>query len=114
MKFQSKFLRMALLSVALVLMSYTVGSAQEYSFKVTNNTRVTIKKLLVAEPGGKWGYFDIGAGIAPGKTMTLVWDESTNDEECEQWFKAVYADGVESKPAKFNFCESDLDLVFNP
>lgn len=108
---------MALLSAAFVLMSFSVNYAQdgELSFRVKNNTRVTIKKLLVAEPGAKkWKYFDIGGGIAPGKTMTLVWDQSTNDEQCVQWFKAVYADGIESEPAKFNFCEDDLELVFSP
>ena len=116
MNFQSKFIRTALLSFALILLSFTISNAQsdnEYSFKVKNNTKTTIKKLLVAEPGGKWKYFEIGAGIAPGKTVTLVWDESTNDEECVQWFKAVYADGVESEAAKFNFCEDDLELVFD-
>lgn len=115
MKFQSKFVRMALLSVAFVLMSFTVSNAQdsEFSFRVTNNTKYTIKKLLVAEPGGKWKYFDIGSGIAPRKTVTLVWDESTNNEECVQWFKAVYSDGVETEAAKFNFCEDELDLVFD-
>lgn len=115
MKFQSKFIRIALLCAAFVLMNFSVSYAQEFTFKVKNNTRITIKKLLVAEPGAKkWSYFDIGAGIKPGQTMTLVWDESTNDEQCVQWFKAVYADGVESKPAKFDFCEDALELVFDP
>src|ERR1044072_7288318 len=107
MNFQSKFVRTALLSFAFILLSFTVSKAQdsEFSFKVKNNTKTTIKKLLVAEPGGKWKYFEIGAGIAPGKTVTLVWDKSTDDEDCVQWFKAVYSDGVESEAAKFDFCE---------
>ncbi len=117
MKFHRNLVGMALLSIAFVLMSFSISYAQDsnFSFKVKNNTRITIKKLLVAEPGAKkWRFFDIGAGIAPGKTMSLVWDESTNDEQCEQWFKAVYGDGTESEPAKFDFCEEDLVLIFNP
>lgn len=114
MKFQSKFIRMALLSMAFVLMSFSASYAQEYSFKVYNDTDYTIKKLFVAEPGQKsWKYFDIGKGIKPGVTTTIVWDESTNDESCIQWFKAEYVDGVQSKPAKFDFCQDDLTLTFS-
>ena len=116
MKFQNNFIKIALFSVAFILMSFTVSNAQssdEYSFKVFNNTKSTIKKLLVSEDGKKYGYFDIGKGIAAGKSVTLVWDKSTNDEECVQYFKAVYADGTESQPAKFDFCEDELELVFD-
>lgn len=116
MMLHSKFLRTALFSIALVFLGLTAAKAQssdEYSFKVTNNTDSVIKKLLVSEDGKKYGYFDIGKGILPGKTVTLVWDKSTNDQNCEQYFKAVYADGRESKPAKFDFCEDELELVFD-
>lgn len=116
MTFQSKFFRTALLGIALVFLSFTAANAQsseEFSFKVTNNTDLTIKKLLVAEAGKKYGYFDIGNGIAPGKTVTLVWDKSTNNEACVQYFKAVYSDDTESEPAKFDFCEDELELVFD-
>lgn len=116
MNFQSKFVRMTLLTVAFIFLSFTAANAQsddEYSFKVTNNTDMTIKKLLVAEPGKKYGFFDIGKGIAPGKTVTLVWDKSTNSQACVQWFKAVYEDGTESEPATFDFCEDQLELVFD-
>ena len=113
---KSKFLKTALLSIAFIILSITAAHAQkseEFSFKVTNNTDTKIKKLLVAEAGKKYGYFDIGAGIAPGKTVTLVWDKSTNSENCVQYFKAIYADGSESEPAKFDFCEDELELVFD-
>ncbi len=115
MNFQSKFVKMALLSVAFIIFSFSAVNAQseEYSFKVTNNTRTTIKKLLVAEAGKKYGYFDIGKGIPPGKTVTLVWDKSTNNQGCVQYFKAVYSDGVESEAAEFDFCEEELELVFS-
>lgn len=116
MNFQSKLVKMTLLTVAFIFLSFTAANAQsddEYSFKVTNNTDMTIKKLLVAEPGKKYAYFDIGKGIKPGETVTLVWDKSTNNQGCVQWFKAVYEDGTESKPATFDFCEDELELIFD-
>jgi len=69
-------------------------------------------KLLVSEDKKDWGYFDIGKGIAPGESEKLVWDSSSNDEGCDQYVKAAYADGSESEEAKFNFCEADLELEF--
>lgn len=92
-------------------MTVTV-SAEEYKFKVHNNTNMKIAKILVSEDGEEYGFFDIGAGIAPGKTATLVWDQSTNGEDCEQYFKAVFANGEESEPQKFDFCEEGVTLEF--
>lgn len=114
MKLQNGFIRMSFLAIAFVLVSFTTSYAQdsEFSFKVTNRTKTTITKLLVAEDGKKYGYFDIGKGIAPGKTMTLVWNKDTDNESCSQWFKAVYADKSESAPVKFDFCEDELELEF--
>ena len=83
----------------------------EYSLTVTNQTRTRIKQVLVSENGKNWGYFDIGSGIAPGETAKLVWDKSTDNESCSQLIKAVYADGSQAQPAKFDFCE-ETDLVF--
>ncbi|MDP1771469.1 MAG: hypothetical protein Q8L15_04235 [Methylobacter sp.] len=77
-----------------------------------NNTRTKMTKLLVSEDKKEWGYFDIGSGIAAGGNMTLVWDSSSNNEGCNQYVKAAYADGSESEEAKFNFCEADLELDF--
>jgi hypothetical protein len=116
MNFQAKLLRTALFSFALMLLSFTVTNAQdsEFSFKVTNKTKVTIKRLLVAEPNKKYKDFDIGKGIRPGETATLIWNKATDNEQCEQWFKAVYADGVESEAAYVDFCEDDVHLDFNP
>ncbi len=115
MKFQSKFVRMTLLSVAFVLMSFSVSYAQdsEWSFKVTNNTRTTIKSLWVAEPKKKYKHFEIGKGIRPGETITLIWSKATDNESCKQWFKAVYSDDVETEPAYVDFCEEDVHLDFN-
>jgi hypothetical protein len=99
-------------TAAFALSSLTVFAADEYSFKLHNKTEQKIKQVLVSEDKKTWGKFDIGSGIGAGKTVTLVWDKSTNKESCKQWVKAVYADGEESKPAKFNFCEEDLEIEF--
>lgn len=90
----------------------TSAKADEYSFTATNTTGSTITKVFVSENKKEWGYFDIGSGIKPGKTANLEWDQSTNNENCTQWVKAAYADGSESEPAKFDFCEDGLELNF--
>ena len=100
------------LFAASLLLLTVAASADEYSFQVTNSTRSTITKILVSENGRSWGYFDIGRGIRPGRTVELTWDASTNDESCFQWVKAKFADGSESERAKFDFCEEDLVLEF--
>jgi hypothetical protein len=101
----------ALAAAALVLTNFT-AQADEFSFKVHNKTGSNIKKVLVSQDKEEWGYFNVGKGIAAGKLVTLVWDKSTNNEECKQWVKAVYADGEESEPAQFDFCEEDLEIEF--
>lgn len=107
-----KFLMLAL---AVVLMSGTLSFAKsfEYKFKVHNNTKTDIKKLQVSQDGKTWGYFDIGSGIKAGETVELVWDKSTDNESCDQYFKVQFADGDWSDAVKFNFCEKDLVLEFN-
>lgn len=115
MTLRGRFVRTSLLLVALILMSFSAGNAQtdsEFSFKVYNRTKSAIKKLLVSEDGKNYGYFDIGKGIAAGASATLVWDKSTDEENCVQYFKAVFADKSESAPVKFDFCEEDLELEF--
>jgi hypothetical protein len=109
MKFKSLIIAA---TAAVVLMSVPVFAADEYSFKVTNNTDTKITKILVSEDGEEYGFFDIGKGIAPGKTVTLVWHSSTNGESCEQYFKAVFSNDEESEPQKFDFCEDDVTLEF--
>jgi len=84
-----------------------------YKFKVHNTTKDKISKLLVSEDGKKYGFFDVGKkGIAPGESMTLVWDEKTETSGCEWYIKAVFADGAETPAKKFDFCEEDLELDF--
>ena len=100
-----------LFALSTMLVAYTC-LAESYKFGIKNTTDTTIVKLLVSETGKTWAPFDIGSGIAPGESGTMLWDESTDDENCEQKVKAVYADGSESEPATFDFCEAGLDLEF--
>ena len=88
------------------------ANAAEFSFTATNTTNSVITGILVSENKTDWGYFDIGSGIKPGSTSNLVWSQSTNGENCAQWVKATYADGSESEPAKFDFCEDGLEINF--
>lgn len=104
-------LRHIVIAAVVILMSVS-AFADEYSFKVTNNTDTKISKILVSEDGEEYGFFDIGSGINPGKTVTLVWDSSTNGESCQQYFKAVFANGEESEAQQFDFCEEDVALEF--
>jgi len=115
MRVNSKFGKLLMLATALTLMSFTASFAQpnaEYKFKVHNNTTHDIKKILVSEDGKKWGYFEIGDGIAAGATEELVWDKSTDNGDCEWVFKAVWSNDEESEPVKFDFCEKGLTLEF--
>lgn len=116
MKLNNYFKKAVLVGCALAVTSFVPLTARaddgDYSFKVKNTTKGLITKILVSADGDKYGYFDIGSGIKPGETMTLTWDKSTNGESCHQYFKAVWEDGSEGKPVKFDFCEKDLELEF--
>lgn len=112
MKTLSTFLAMLLIALSVVVSPSALSADKEYSFKVHNKTDQVITGILVSENKSKWGKFDIGKGIPGGATVKLVWAASTNDEECKQWVKALYSDGSESKPAKFDFCEDDLEIEF--
>lgn len=86
----------------------------EWHFKVSNDTKSRITKLQTSADKKEWGDFDIGDGIKPGVTETMIWDDSTDGEDCDQWIRAKFADGTSSEPSKVNFCE-DLDepIVFS-
>ena len=83
-------------------------AAQEYHFKVANKTSSDITTLQVSTDKKTWGNFDVGDGIKAGETETLVWDEATNDEPCEEWIRAKFADGQWSPASHQNFCK-DMD-----
>lgn len=119
MQFQKNYKNVSLLAVALVFMSFAVSYAHpfkasmpEYTYKVHNKSKSTITALLASEDGKTYGEFEIGKGIPAGQTVTLVWDKSTDEGNCEQWIKAKFADGGVSPAAKFDFCEEDLVLEF--
>ncbi|MDD1610709.1 MAG: hypothetical protein LUO95_08960 [Methylococcaceae bacterium] len=101
-----------LLMAAGLLLATTMTAQAGDSFVAHNTTKFAIKQMLVSQDGKTWGGFDIGKGIAAGESVTLVWDSSTNNEDCKQYVKAVFADGEEGEPAIFNFCEKDLELEF--
>ena len=115
MRVKSNYGKFLMLAIALVLMSGTLSLAKtfDYRFKVHNNTKQDIKKLQVSEDGKQWGDFDIGSGIKAGATEELVWDKSTDNGACEQYFKVRFADGEWSEAVKFDFCEKGLILEFN-
>ncbi len=106
------FLKVLPVIAALACSSVSALADEEYSFVVHNKTKTRIVKILVSENGRKYSHFDIGSGIKPGEKAKLVWDKSTNNQACKQWIKAVYADGSETKPAKFDFCEDDFEIEF--
>lgn len=105
MKFSSKVLT----ALALVVCAST---ASAYEFVVSNKTSVKITGIQASEDGKTWGAFDVKGGVAAGADMNLVWSSETDDSGCEWQVKALYADGSESEPAPFDFCEDDLVLEF--
>ncbi len=111
-KVKSFLPRILVCAISLVFLLAAASFAQDYTFKVHNNSGDKIVKILVSEDGNNWGFFDIGSGIPAGKTMELAWDNSTNNEECKQYFKAVFSDNSESEPVIFDFCEQGLILEF--
>lgn len=111
-RFKKALLVGCALLVTTFVTHFALAADDQYSFKVKNTTDELITKILVSEDGEKYGYFDIGKGIKPGETMTLLWDKSTNSSSCHQWFKAVWESGKEGAPVKFDFCEEDLTLEF--
>jgi len=104
-----------LLSACVLVIASQAGAADsEWYFKVENATSSRITKLQVSIDKREWGEFDIGAGIKPGAAETITWDASTDDEPCEQWVRAKFADGSTSAPTGVDFCK-DLDdpIVFS-
>jgi hypothetical protein len=78
---------------------------------VHNKTDNKIVKLLASEDGKTYREFNIGAGIDAGKIVTMEWDKSTDNGNCEWYFKAKLDDGEETDPVEFDFCEKNLVLV---
>ncbi|MFN2476206.1 MAG: hypothetical protein ABR526_07705 [Chthoniobacterales bacterium] len=110
------FKKMTCLALAAAALAFSPAAAhaegEDGQFKVTNTTKTKIVKLLASEDGKNYGNFDIGDGIAPGKTVTLNWGKNTKDTGCKWHLKAVFSDGEESEEKDFDFCEDDLELEF--
>ena len=90
-------------------------SDDSFTFTVTNNSELTITELWASpeEEADDEEWFQFGLpeeGIAPGETITIAWDERTNDSPCEWWIQILFEDESESDPYLFNFCE-EPDLV---
>jgi hypothetical protein len=99
-------------AVCLPRLAVAADDEKEYSFVLHNTTEEKITELMVSEDGEKWGKFDIGEGLKPGESAKLVWNKSTNNQACEQFVKAEFEDGSESKPVKHDFCKEGLELGF--
>ena len=95
-------------STLIGLGSISAVHAKQWYFKVANKSSSRIVRLEVKEAGGSWGAFDIGDGIKPGQTVRIDWDQSTNNQDCDQLLRAQFSDGSWSGTTKINFCE-DLD-----
>jgi hypothetical protein len=107
----NKIVFSTVLSIAFAFPAFTHAAEGQWTFKVTNKATSKITKLEVSEDKSKWGNFDIGSGIAPGKTMTLAWDSSTDNQACTQWIRAKFSDGGFSEPSKQDFCENLDDPI---
>ncbi len=101
-------LHVSLVCAALSIAAMQARAADEWHFVVSNKTSSKIVKLQVSENKSEWGDFDVGSGIAAGSTETMIWDHSTDNEGCEQWMRAKFADGTTSEASKQDFCQ-DLD-----
>ena len=104
-----KIVTKSLLALALFA---CIGGANAYEFDITNSTEVKIVSIEASEDGKSWGNFDIGAGLAGGASTTITWDASTDNSGCSWQVRASYADGSESEPKAFDFCEEDLEIEF--
>ena len=108
---RKNFKRITLLVCTLTLVSFAASRVHaSYTFKVHNKTDNNIVKLLASEDGKTYREFDIGDGIAAGKIVTMQWDKSTDNGNCEWYFKAKLDDGEETDPVEFDFCEKNLVL----
>ena len=92
-------------AIAMALLSAVGARAEQWFFFVQNDTSSKIIKLEVKESGGSWSGFRLSGGIRSGERVKIVWAESTNDQGCEQYLRATFADGSKSAPKVFDFCK---------
>ena len=103
--------RLLACGVALVLAAPAL--ADDYSFTVSNNSDQDIVKIEVSEDGKSWGPFNIGSGIPAGEDAELVWDESTNDSDCNWQFRATFEEGFVAYSDFIDFCEDGVNIEFD-
>lgn len=103
--------RIALTALALGLLSLPV-LADDYTFTVANNANQDIVKIEVSEDGESWAPFNIGSGIPSGESAELVWDESTNDSDCNWQFRATFSGGDTLASDWVDFCQEDVVISF--
>jgi len=99
------------LLAACVLLSLA-STASAYDFVISNATKSKMTEVNVSEDGKNWLAFDIGKGIAAGGSMKVTWSSHLDNSGCQWKVKASYADGSESAPTAFDFCEENLELKF--
>lgn len=103
---------LAVVTIALSVSFIFATSLVDYRFKIQNKSSSKLTKLWASPDGKKYLPFNIGSGLKSGGVMELVWDQSTDNGNCEWFLKAGFADGSESEPAEFDFCEEDLVIDF--
>lgn len=111
MSIKNALLSLALPAALALATSPLQAKESEWYFNVANKSSSKITALEVSEDGKTWGGFDIGKGIAPGATVKLIWDASTDNEGCDQSIRAKFADGSVSEASEQNFCENLDDAI---
>jgi len=87
------------------------ANAEQWFFFVKNNTSSKIVRLEAKEKGGRWAGFSLNGGISPGETRKIIWAESTNNQACNQYLSATFADGHQSPADVFDFCKDLHDPI---
>ena len=100
-------------AVASITASQSVN-AEQWFFFVQNQSSSKIIKLEAKEENRPWGSFAMAGSINPGETKKIVWAESSNNQGCNQYLRATFADGHKSPATLFDFCKDLHDpIVYN-
>lgn len=83
----------------------------EYKFKLTNNTSKAIVTVVAAENEKNVGDFTLEGPIKPGESVTLVWDKSTDNSDCNWAITVGFEDGSVAEPSIVDFCQSNVSLT---
>ncbi|MBD8527917.1 hypothetical protein [Pseudomarimonas arenosa] len=102
-----------LLAYCLALAMFSPAIADDYRFTVSNNSDQDIVRIEVSEDGESWAPFDIGSGIPAEESAVLVWDESTDDSNCEWRFRATFEEGYVAYSDSIDFCEEGVVIEFD-